>query len=236
MAWLEDNSRPLACLGAGALAAHAAPSLGGVSETVAGWLGVQTRLASDAGVALTFDDGPHAEGTPAVLELLHAADAPATFVLVGEQVERMPRLVGEIAAAGHELGVHCQRHRNLLRLTPWQVRDDLRRAEAVIADAAGVRPRLYRPPYGILTGPALLLARRRGWRTALWSRWGRDWQGRATAASISRRVLDGLAPGEVVLLHDADHYSAPGSWRRTVGALPAILDQLAGARRPVRLD
>src|SRR5579863_1579382 len=80
------------------------------------------------GVALTFDDGPHPEGTPAVLELLAREQIHATFFLVGEQVAQRPALAAELLAAGHAVGIHCQRRRNLLRLTPSQVRDDLARA------------------------------------------------------------------------------------------------------------
>jgi len=190
-------------------------------------LGVEDRTASGSGYALTFDDGPHVQGTPAVLEILAAAGVKATFFLVGEQVRRNPALAREILAAGHGVAVHCDRHRNLLRLAPWQVREDIARALASIEDATGHSPRLYRPPYGVLNASALRVTRARGWRTLLWSQWGRDWEARATAASIVERVTDGVEEGSVLLLHDADDYSAPGSWRRTVAALPRVLDALA---------
>ncbi|MDX6642873.1 MAG: peptidoglycan-N-acetylglucosamine deacetylase, partial [Solirubrobacteraceae bacterium] len=172
--------------------------------------------------------------TPAVLELLREAGAQATFFLAGEQVARRPALAAEIAAAGHEIGVHCQRHRNLLRLTPRQVGDDLRRAEDVIASATGREPRLYRPPYGVLNATALAFARRRGWTPLLWTRWGRDWERHATPATIAWRLVHGLRAGDVLLLHDADYYSAEGSWRRTLRALPSVLEALELDRlRPV---
>jgi len=187
---------------------------------------VRTRFDADDRALLTFDDGPHAQGTPAVLEPLREAGVRATFFLVGEQVERWPELAAEIAAAGHEVALHCHRHRCLLRLTPRQVRDDLRRAQAVIAEATGQLPRRYRPPYGIFNAAALALARARGWEPLLWSKDGRDWHRRATAKSIAAHAADGLRGGDVILLHDADHYSAPGSWRQTVAALPRILDAI----------
>jgi len=71
------------------------------------------------------------------------------------------------------------------------------------------------------------LANARGWRTLLWTQWGRDWERRATAESIAARVTQGAGEGSVLLLHDADDYSAPGSWRRTVAALPRVLATLA---------
>jgi peptidoglycan-N-acetylglucosamine deacetylase len=190
-------------------------------------LGVDDRTAGGRGYALTFDDGPHAQGTQAILEILAGAGVGATFFLVGEQVRRNPTLGREILAAGHGIGLHCDRHRNLLRLAPWQVREDIARACAAIEDATGHSPSLYRPPYGVLNASALRLARGRGWRTLLWSHWGRDWEARATPASIAARVTDGVDEGSILLLHDADDYSAPGSWRNTAAALPRVLETLA---------
>jgi peptidoglycan/xylan/chitin deacetylase (PgdA/CDA1 family) len=180
------------------------------------------------GVVLSFDDGPHPEGTPAVLEALARHGAPAVFFMVGEQVERYPALAAEVAAAGHEVALHGHRHRNQMRVTPGWLADDMRRGAATIATATGKRPALYRPPYGIFTAAGLRLARAGGYRPLLWSRWGRDWRRHTTARQIAARATpDGLRDGDVVLLHDADHYSAPGSHRRTAQALPLVLDQLA---------
>jgi peptidoglycan/xylan/chitin deacetylase (PgdA/CDA1 family) len=209
------------------MASYFAPALAFYSQTLREALGVEDHTASGSGAALTFDDGPHAQGTPAVLEELAARGASATFFLVGEQVSSNPACAAEIVAAGHTLGLHCHRHRNLLRLAPWQVREDIARAQAAIEDATGLSPGLYRPPYGILNATALRLARRAGRRTLLWTHWGRDWQARATSQSIAAQVTDGVGEGSVLLLHDADDYSAPGSWRRTVSALPRVLDVLA---------
>jgi peptidoglycan/xylan/chitin deacetylase (PgdA/CDA1 family) len=193
-------------------------------------LAVEDHTRDGRGCALTFDDGPHAQGTPAVLQALARAPggpARATFFLVGEQVRRNPVLVAEILAAGHEIALHCDRHRNLLRLTPARVCADIDRAQATIEDAAGRSIDLYRPPYGILNAAALRHARARGWRTLLWSHWGMDWQARATPDSIAARVTRDVGEGAVLLLHDADDYSAPGSWQRTAAALPRVLEGLA---------
>jgi peptidoglycan/xylan/chitin deacetylase (PgdA/CDA1 family) len=212
-----------------ALAGYLLPGLAGAWPALRAPLGVEDRTASGSGYGLTFDDGPHAEGTPAVLEALaaHRHGAKATFFLVGEQIRRNPSLAREILAAGHEIGIHCDRHRNLLRLAPRQVREDLARALASIEDSAGRSPTLYRPPYGVLNGAALRIARERGWRTLLWTHWARDWEKRATPDSIFQRVTDGAGEGSVLLLHDADDYGAPGSWRRTAAALPRVLDTMA---------
>jgi peptidoglycan-N-acetylglucosamine deacetylase len=206
--------------------AYALPALAAPWPALRAPLGISEGTRSGLGYALTFDDGPHPQGTPAVLAALARAGVGATFFLVGEQVARERSLAGEIVAAGHRVGVHCQRHRNLLRLTPRQTREDILRAHALIEDATARRVTDYRPPYGVLNASALALARRSGWRTLLWTQWGRDWEARATAASIAALASTGASEGAVLLLHDADHYSAPGSWRRTVNAVPRIVDAL----------
>jgi peptidoglycan/xylan/chitin deacetylase (PgdA/CDA1 family) len=218
---------PLAGALAGvAMAAYVLPALAFYSRPLREALGVEDRTASGNGWALTFDDGPHSQGTPAMLEVLADRGVTATFFLVGEQVLRNPEVAREVVTAGHGIGLHCHRHRNLLRLAPWQVREDVARAQAAIEDVTGISPTMYRPPYGILNATALRLARRSGWRTLLWTHWGRDWQKRATPESIVARVTEDVEEGSILLLHDADDYSAPDSWRRTALALPRVLDVL----------
>ena len=193
-----------------------------------------TRTGADDAVALTFDDGPD-RGLDAFLGLLEGAGARATFFAVGEQVERDPGRLEEIVACGHEVAVHCYRHRNHLRLTPRQVVEDMRRAGAIIEDAAQRPARLFRPPYGVFNLASWLEAGRQGWERVLWARWGRDWEERSTPRSIADEI--GLPePGDILLLHDSDRYATPGSWRDTLGALPIILERLDAKRllaRPV---
>jgi peptidoglycan-N-acetylglucosamine deacetylase len=216
---------------AGALAAggvlHTVPALAPIVPAVADALGIVRREEGLDGVALSFDDGPHPQGTPAVLELLREAGAAkATFFLVGEQVERRPALVAEIVAAGHRVELHSHRHRTQLRQTPRAIREDADRARAAIEEAGGQEIADFRPPNGIFSASGLRAVRRLGWRPVLWSQWGRDWDADATAESIAQRCTAAARAGDVVLLHDADYYSAPGSWARTVAALPAILEAL----------
>jgi peptidoglycan-N-acetylglucosamine deacetylase len=217
---------------AGSLAAWCVPAAAPVMPFVAAALRIPRRLEPQAGIAITFDDGPHPEGTPAVLRELELAGARATFFLVGEQVERLPSLAAEIAAAGHEIAIHGYRHILLLRRSPRALRADFEHAAAVIAGATGVEPLVYRPPYGVFSAPGLLLVRRLGWRPLLWSRWGRDWEARVTPEQIAARATRDLTAGDVVLLHDADHYSSAGSWRKTAAALPSILAAAAATGEP----
>jgi peptidoglycan/xylan/chitin deacetylase (PgdA/CDA1 family) len=196
---------------------------------VADALGLPRRIDDPIGVALTFDDGPHPEGTPAVLEALDTLDTQATFFLCGEQVERNPALASEIVAAGHVPAIHGYEHRNMLRLAPSTFVEDLERGIAAIEDAVGLRPELYRPPYGTFSYPGMVEVRARGLRPLLWSRWGHDWRAARSAAEIAAEVTRDLNAGEVLLLHDADHYSEPGCWRGTVAALPMVVERIRSA-------
>jgi peptidoglycan/xylan/chitin deacetylase (PgdA/CDA1 family) len=196
-------------------------------------LGISRTLpAGSREVALTFDDGPHPRGTPAVLEVLAERGAKATFFLVGEQVQRHGSVAAEIVAAGHTVAVHGHHHRCLLWVPARALEDDLERAQALIAEATGQAPSVYRPPYGIFSPAGLEIARRRGWEPMLWSKWGKDWRRLTRPQTIARRVAGSVAAGDVLLLHDADYYSARDSWRRTVAALPLVMDELE--RRDLR--
>lgn len=207
----------LTALGAAAL--WCGPGLAPHAPSLCRLLGLDRTLPTDR-VTLTFDDGPHPEGTPAVLEAL--GDTKAIFFMVGEQVERYPSVAADVAAAGHEIGLHGYRHVNQMRVTPASLREDLRRGREAIANATGSEPHLYRPPYGIFTLPGLAEARRH-WTPLLWSKWGRDWRARTDASEIARLATRNLTPGDVILLHDADWYSAGGSHRRTAAAVQLIL-------------
>lgn len=198
-----------------------------VNEDAARALELPRTLVDAAGVALTFDDGPHPEGTPAVLELLARAGHKATFFLIGEQVRRRPELVREILTQGHLVALHGHRHRLQLRLTASQVSDDLEHGRAAIEDATGSAVVWHRPPYGIYSSAGLDAARAAGLEPLLWSRWGKDWRKFTTPQRIAARATRNLRSGDVILLHDADFYSARNSHRRTAAALELILAELA---------
>jgi peptidoglycan/xylan/chitin deacetylase (PgdA/CDA1 family) len=229
------SARTLCGTGVAAVAAAAAwsaPAAAPVVPAICTAFGIARRLEGP-GIALTFDDGPHAHGTPAVLAELARYGVRATFFVVGEQVERDPALAAEIVAAGHEVALHGYAHTLLLRRGPRALAHDLDRANAIVESATGTSPTCYRPPYGVFSTIGLALCKRRGWRPMLWSRWGRDWGARESPVAIARRAAASAVAGDVVLLHDADHYSSPGSWRRTAAALPAILESLLATGAPL---
>ncbi len=216
---------------AGAL--HAGPALAGVSP-----FGVRVTPAlvgrgRDDHVALTFDDGPDPASTPAFLEELDRRGWQATFFMLGTMARRTPSLVAEVAAAGHEVAVHGDEHRNMLRRTPRSARDDIRRATDTIAELTGTEPAWFRPPFGVLSLGALSGAKRAGLTTVLWTTWGRDWRREATPETVVADVLRRYVAGGTVLLHDSDCESYPGSWRAALGALAPLDEQLAARRLEV---
>jgi peptidoglycan/xylan/chitin deacetylase (PgdA/CDA1 family) len=180
-------------------------------------------------VALTFDDGPDPGSTPRFLDALDDLGVRATFFVLGESVVRYPALVRETGARGHELAVHGWSHDRPWLPSPARDAADLHRAARVVYDASGIRPRWYRPPYGILTSGRRFAARRAGLRPVLWTAWGRDWTAGATPASVRATIGAGLSGGGTLLLHDSDHSSAAGSWRSALGALPGIVDDCRAA-------
>jgi peptidoglycan/xylan/chitin deacetylase (PgdA/CDA1 family) len=188
------------------------------------------RTLPATGVALTFDDGPHPEGTPAVLEVLARTGARATFFVIGEQVRRRPEMLARTVKAGHAVALHGYRHRLQPRLSAAAVAEDLARGVAAIEDAIGITPAWHRPPFGIYSPAGLRAARAAGLEPLLWSRWGRDWRKWTTPGAIAARATRSVIGGDVILLHDADFYSAHNSHRRTVDAVQLITTELRRRR------
>jgi len=210
-----------------AAAVHAAPALAGVSPFGIRFTPSLVGRGRSEHVALTFDDGPDPASTPAFLGALDGLGWKATFFMLGTRVRDERALVAEVAAAGHEIAVHGDEHRNMLRRLPGGAADDIRRSRDAITDCTGVAPVWFRPPFGILSYGALRGARRAGLSTVLWTSWGRDWRKEATPASITEDVLRRYVNGGTVLLHDTDSESYTGSWRNTLGALPLLAEAFA---------
>ena len=221
--------RPIVIAAAGTAAGLA------VAQAAAGLTGLAPlrrraflRLAGqgDPGhVALTFDDGPDPGSTPQFAAVLADRGVRATFFMLGSMAAQAPGLAADLAAAGHEIGVHGWDHRYLVTRSPGAVRSDLRRATELIAEVTGTRPTLFRPPYGVLSGPATLAARGLGLTPVLWGASGREWTAGASPQSVLRTLLRDLDGGVTVLLHDSGCTSPPGAWQAALGALPLLLDE-----------
>ena len=184
------------------------------------------RMEGVAEASLTFDDGPDPLVTPKLLELLDEAGVKATFFVVGKKVEACPELVTRMIDTGHEVGEHTNDH-----YFPWTT-NPIRAAKDVWGcarkldgfGAIAKEGRLYRPPFGKFNFVSLLyiLIMRR--RVAFWSVDPQDYS-RETGAEVASRVVEEVAPGSVVLLHDGTTKIEQGSdMPVVVVALKGILE------------
>jgi peptidoglycan/xylan/chitin deacetylase (PgdA/CDA1 family) len=172
-------------------------------------------------VALTFDDGPWPHTTAQILTILAQRQAPATFFVVGRQVQRYPDLVRQELAAGMAIGSHSYRHPQPFdRLPAARIRDEIARGRRSL-QPLGIHPVGFRPPGGAASPAVTAAAQQVGDRTVLWSVDPADWQPGVTANQLVPRVLAAARPGAIVLLHDGG-----GNRSATVAALPAIIDGL----------
>jgi len=165
-------------------------------------------------LALTFDDGPEPGRDDEILRLLARHGAVATFFVIGATAAAHLELVGRMVAAGCEIGNHSWTHVSLLGLGAELQREEVRRTNELLA-GVGIRPRWFRPPFGHTDARIEAIAREEGLETVLWSLDSRDWA-RQSPEEIARRVIAGLAPGAVILLHS---FAAS-----SLAALPRILD------------
>jgi len=177
--------------------------------------------AGPLAVALTFDDGPWPHTTQQMLTILSQRQAPATFFVVGRQVERYPELVRREVAAGMALGSHSYSHPQPFdRLPVARIRDEITRGRRTLVPLR-IHPVGFRPPGGAASPAVTAAAQEFGDRTVLWSVDPADWQPGVTANQLVQRVLAAARPGAIVLLHDGG-----GNRSATVAALPAIIDGL----------
>ncbi|HEU4734813.1 MAG TPA: polysaccharide deacetylase family protein [Kofleriaceae bacterium] len=153
-------------------------------------------------IALTFDDGPHPVHTGPLLDALAELRAPATFFLVGRDVEANPALVERMVRDGHELGNHTYRHRYLPLARSRSVEDELRATDRAIARAAGVVPSVARPPWGGRSPRNVRVFQRLRKRLVLWDVNSFDWKGKP-AHHVVQRVLERARPGSIILMHEA---------------------------------
>jgi peptidoglycan/xylan/chitin deacetylase (PgdA/CDA1 family) len=190
-----------------------------------------TRLPGVAdAVALTFDDGPHPEVTPAVLDRLERRGARATFFCIGRKVAAHPDLAAEIHRRGHRVENHTLSHPHAFGFYGGaRIEREVRGAQDAIAAATGRLPRLFRAPVGIRNPWLEPVLVRASLRLVSWTRRGFDTVGR-DATRVAGRLLRGLAAGDILLLHDGS--SARDAKGRAVAldALDRVLDGLERAR------
>ena len=177
-------------------------------------------------IALTFDDGP-GDWTPALLDLLRANGARATFFVLGESIAGREDVLRRAAAEDHELGNHTWSHRRASTLSDGDLREELQRTGARVAEVVGATPKLARPPYGEDAERFARVAAGLGLGpTVLWSVDPEDWR-EPPAAEIVAATLAGARPGAIVDLHDGFRRGSSSQTRQsTVDAVAELLPAL----------
>jgi peptidoglycan-N-acetylglucosamine deacetylase len=197
------------------------PSFRHQLDTLERWQRFPGRERVDSGLALTFDDGPDPDGTPAVLDALDAAGARATFFMVGEQVMKHRALAREVADRGHEVALHGHEHVDHEELG-GRAGDDLARGLGTLEVATGRRPRFFRPPYGRFSESSYGACAALDLTPVYWSAWGLDWEPIPPERIVDLALRD-LGDGTILVLHDAARYAPRESAAATAEALPTIL-------------
>ncbi|MBK9143546.1 MAG: polysaccharide deacetylase family protein [Candidatus Melainabacteria bacterium] len=156
---------------------------------------------------LTFDDGPFPETTPRLLELLEREGIKATFFFMGRNVLKYPHLAAMVARAGHEIGNHTHNHLPLLAMPGRVFESELDRTSELIFDAAGVRTRVFRPPFGIIDRGKALAVAERDMRLVYFGAVAEDWNP-IGAREVARRIMAQIRPGSLVVLHESKHFAS----------------------------
>ena len=158
--------------------------------------------AAGRSLYLTFDDGPHPDFTPPLLDLLAEYDVKASFFLIGQQIERHPELARRIVQEGHVLGNHSYSHPHFERLTLNEQFEQIRHTEELLSSIDGHQKHMFRPPRGVLPLPMVIRCLRERRRICIWSYDTHDY---------SRKPMDEVLPlirrndvrsGDVLLMHD----------------------------------
>ena len=165
-------------------------------------------------IALTFDDGPHPEHTPAMLDALALSGTRATFFVVGREVEKHPEVARRIVAEGHGIGGHSQDHTVMTSLSPEALVADLARCRAAIRDATGLDTALFRPPKGEVSLRAIRTACNAGYTLVHWTRTYSDYRQDGVERLLGRLDAHPPAAGDILLFHDHNACTVEALGRR----------------------
>ncbi len=168
----------------------------------------------DKVLAISFDAAWGGSQTPALLDILDQYGVKTTFFLVGIWVERYPELVKEMVARGHEIGNHSTTHPQMTKLSEDKIREELKITSDRVEQLTGVRPTLFRPPYGDYDNKVVAVSRAEGYECVQWNVDSLDWKNRGVQ-DLVRQATKSNKPGDIVLFHNDSQY--------IVDALPTIL-------------
>lgn len=173
----------------------------------------------DKVLSISFDASWGADKTLSILDILDEHNVKTTFFLVGGWVDKYPDMVKEIAARGHEIGNHSDTHPHMSQLSESDIKDELRIMSDKVEKLTGVRPTLFRPPYGDYNNRVIEVARAEGYECVQWSIDSLDWKDRGTE-DIIKQCTYRVDNGDIVLFHNDSN--------DIVNALPTVIKHYQG--------
>lgn len=178
---------------------------------------------SDGAFAITFDDGPHPEFTPKILEVLKSHQVKATFFVSGRNIERNRSTAEDLVSQGHLIGNHTYSHLSALRTGKSRLLDEVVRTKELIESITGEPNRFLRPPYGHITPALLSICRNLDLSIVLWSFNSRDFRG-VSAENIAGRAERKISPGTILLFHECHFRDGSRNYPATIKAVDSILE------------
>ncbi len=168
-------------------------------------------------IYITFDDGPHPDNTPKIIDLLEKYNVKATFFMTGSEMKKHPEVVKMVAENGHTIGYHSYTHISYKKLPIKEIIKELSLGRS-IAKESGVQLTLFRPPYGDLRVISFIYLILTGWRVVMWSLDSRD------SFDVREKIIDTtdvsrVVDGDILLFHD--------DYEMTIEILPVILEKYA---------
>jgi peptidoglycan/xylan/chitin deacetylase (PgdA/CDA1 family) len=170
------------------------------------WSSVVSAARPTDLVALTFDDGPHPDVTPRMLDLLRDRGVSATFFVLTDLAIRHPELIRRAVSESHEMALHFDRHDRLTRMPRAELEARFAAAVRALEQIAGGPIKRFRPPYGAQGLPVIMAARKLGLEIIVWRPSAFEWE-EETAEASAARLLDTVKGGDIALLHDG--YAVP---------------------------
>lgn len=191
-----------------------------LSESVAAQTAFSHGAREEKKVALSFDDGPHPRYTGEILAVLEEYGIPATFFMIGKNVELYPQVAKAVHEKGHEIGNHTYTHPHMKKTSVNELKEEVQKTEKALSACGIPAPKLFRPPEGFRSVEQVNMLRELGYQTVVWSVDTHDWQGR-TVGDIVTSVVDHIQGGDVLLFHD---YTSGKN--TTIAALKQVIPML----------
>jgi len=187
-------------------------------------------------IALTFDDGPHSEYTPQILDIFQKHKSNATFFCTGRNIKKYPSLLKRMSNNGHCIGNHTFNHPNALFLIKRKLKNEITDTKHLIEDITGKKNIYFRPPFGIITLPLLSICRELGLKIVLWNINSFDYREKKLNI-ITQRLKKKIVPGSILLFHDCSFKNQLSDYSLTVKSVNVILAYIIEKKlNPVTLE